>query len=303
MPDQQPAPSFGNNPLFDGIVRVTQDQPALQELANVVQPAIKRALSSPRSLKNFLHGVWVGHPLHPVLTDLPIGAWTMACVFDALYSLDKREDTARAADICINTGIIGALGAALTGLADWSETHGRPARVGVVHATSNSIALSLYTASFFLRKRNRGAGMFASLAGYAFATIGAGLGGHLVFGENQGVNHAVAEDLPTEWIRLLPMDELMDGKPHRAKLKERDIVLVRHGGKLYALLDSCAHLGGPLHKGTVDDCSITCPWHASRFSLTDGRVLDGPATSNQPTFETRIVDGYVEVRAFAPEAP
>jgi len=227
----------------------------------------------------------------------------MASIFDALYLVDKRTDTARAADICINTGIIGALGAALTGLADWSETYGRPARVGVVHATSNTIALSLYTTSFFLRRRRRSAGMLASLAGYAFATIGAGLGGHLVFAENQGVNHAAAEDLPTEWIRLLPMDELMDGTPHRAKVKERDIVLVRNAGKTYALLDSCAHLGGPLHKGTADDCSITCPWHGSRFSLIDGRVLDGPATSNQPTFETRVIDGYVEVRAFSAEAP
>ncbi len=227
----------------------------------------------------------------------------MACIFDAIYSIDRRVDSARAADICVGTGIIGAVGAALTGLADWSETYGRPARIGVVHATSNTIALSFFTASYFLRKRNRRAGIIASLAGYAFATIGAGLGGHLVFAENQGVNHAAAEDLPTEWIRLLPMDELMDGKPHRAKLKERDIVLVRHAGKTYALLDSCAHLGGPLHKGTVDDCSITCPWHGSRFALNDGRVLDGPATSNQPTFETRVIDGYLEVRSFSAEAP
>jgi nitrite reductase/ring-hydroxylating ferredoxin subunit/uncharacterized membrane protein len=302
MADQQPASSFGNNPFFDGIVRATQDQPALQQLAGALQPAIKRALGA-RSLKNFLHGVWVGHPLHPVLTDLPIGAWTMACVFDALHLIDKRPDTARAADICVGTGIAGAVAAAVTGLTDWSETFGRPARIGVVHATSNSLALTLYTASYFLRKRDRTAGMLASLAGYAMATIGAGLGGHLVYGENQGVNHAAAEDLPTEWIRLLPIDELMDGKPHRAKLKERDIVLVRHGGKTYALLDSCAHLGGPLHKGSVDDCSITCPWHRSRYALVDGRVLDGPATLNQPTFETRIIEGYVEVRAFSPEAP
>lgn len=227
----------------------------------------------------------------------------MASFFDALHLIDKRADTARAADICVNVGIVGAIGAALTGLADWSETYGRPARIGVVHATSNSIALILYTTSALLRKRNRAAGMVSSFAGYAMATIAAGLGGHLVYGENQGVNHAVAEDLPTEWIRLLPMDELMEGKPHRAKLKERDIVLVRHSGAIYALLDSCAHLGGPLHKGAVDDCSITCPWHGSRFALNDGRILNGPATLNQPTFKTRIVDGYVEVRAFWPEAP
>ena len=227
----------------------------------------------------------------------------MACVFDAIHAVDGRNESAYAADTCVTVGIGGAAAAALTGLADWSDTYGRPARVGVVHATSNTIALGLYVASLALRKRKRPLATVLSFAGYAMATIGAGLGGHLVFGEMQGVNHAHAEELPTEWIRLLPLEELMDGKPHRAKLRDRDIVLVRHEETTYALLDSCSHLGGPLSKGSVDDCSITCPWHGSRFALDDGHVLDGPATLSQPTFETRINEGYVEVRAFETEAP
>lgn len=227
----------------------------------------------------------------------------MACYFDAMHAFDKRQESAWAADACVAVGIVGAIGAAITGLADWSDTFGRPARVGLVHATSNTIALSLYATSYVARKRHRPLAVLAAFAGYAFATLGAGLGGHLVFGENQGVNHASADALPVEWVRLLPLEELMDGKPHRAKLGERDIVLVRHDEHTFALLDRCAHLGGPLSKGTVDDCSITCPWHASRFALDDGHVLDGPATMSQPTFETRITAGYVEVRAFEKEAP
>ena len=299
---QEPAPSVGGNPFFDGIVRSTQDQPAVENLAKAVQPFVKRALKRNRRLKNALHGTWLGHPLHPVLTDIPIGAWTMAAIFDVLTILGADE-MAPAADVSVAVGITGALAAALSGLADWSQTDGRPARVGAVHATCNSIAISAYVVSLFARRRSRAAGIFASFAGLGIVTIGAGLGGHLVYGENQGVNHAAAEDLPVEFIRLLPLEELMENKPHRANLNGRNIALIRRGADIYVLLDSCSHLGGPLSEGQVEDGSIRCPWHGSRFSLENGRVLDGPATLNQPTLQARVVDGYVEVRAFEPEAP
>ncbi len=227
----------------------------------------------------------------------------MAAIFDAI-TLARRDDSfTRAADLSVSVGILGALAAAASGLADWSDTYGRPARVGVVHAATNTLALSAYVVSHFLRKRSRPQAILASFAGYGIAMLGAGLGGHLVFGETQGVNHATAEDLPLDFVRLLPLAELIEDKPHRASLNGRNIVLVRRGGHVYALLDSCAHLGGPLSQGTLEDCSIRCPWHGSRFSLENGRVLDGPATLAQPTLETRVVEGYVEVRAFASEAP
>jgi nitrite reductase/ring-hydroxylating ferredoxin subunit/uncharacterized membrane protein len=300
---QEPAPSFGANPIFESIVRSTQDQVVVERVAQQVQPALKKAFDANSTVKNLLHGTWIGHPLHPVLTDIPIGAWTMAAVFDALNLRNPQHAYARAAKICVGAGIIGALGAAVTGLADWSETKGRPARIGVVHATCNSIALALYTMSFLTRRRARRTGIAYAYAGYAMATVGAGLGGHLVFGEMQGVNHATASDLPTEWTRLLPVQELIENSPHRADLNGRSVVLVKQGATVYALLETCAHAGGPLGKGTVEDCSIRCPWHGSRFALQNGRVLEGPATSNQPTFETRVVDGQVEVRAFSREAP
>lgn len=289
--------------LFGSIVRATQDQPALERLAGKAQPPIKSWLGASRALKNALHGVWVGHPLHPVLTDFPVGAWTMAGIFDLLHALDERPESAYAADRCVAIGIAAAAAAAVTGIADWSDTFGRPARLGIVHAACNTSALALYAGSLALRKRKRPLATLLSFAGYGMVTIGAALGGHLVYAETQGVNHARADELPTEWIRLLPLAELMDGKPHRAKLRTRDIVVVRQDETIFALLDSCAHLGGPLSKGTVDDCSITCPWHGSRFALEDGRVLEGPATVAQPIFETRVNAGYVEVRAFAKEAP
>lgn len=299
---QEQAPSFGANRLFDAVVRATQDQPAAEAVAQNVQPVVKRALGASGPLKDFLHGVWVGHPLHPVVTDVPIGAWTMAAIFDVL-SLTGREGYEAAADVCVNVGIAGAGFAALSGLADWGETYGRPARVGVVHAVTNSIALTCYVTSAFARRRSRGVGIAASFAGLAFAVLGAGIGGHLVYGEQQGVNHAVAEDLPMSWTRLLPMDELLESKPHKADLNGQPIVLVKQNGEVFALFERCAHLGGPLSQGEVGDCSIACPWHGSQFNMRNGMVEHGPATLNQPTFETRIVDGYVEVRAFEKQAP
>lgn len=299
---QEPSRSFGSNLIFDAIVQSTQDAPVVQNVAESVQPVVQRALRSSGALADMLHGVWVGHPLHPVVTDVPIGAWTMAAIFDVL-SLSGRREFEAAADVSVNVGIAGALVAALSGLADWGETSGRPARVGVVHAASNSLALALYATSAVTRRRSRGLGIVTSFAGLLCAGIGAGLGGHLVYGEQQGVNHAAADALPLEWTRLFPLDELLEDTPHKADIGGIALAVIKQKGNVYALLDRCSHLGGPLSQGSVGDCSITCPWHGSTFALTNGSVQRGPATLSQPTFETRIVDGFVEVRAFSKEAP
>ena len=74
------------------------------------------------------------------------------------------------------------------------------------------------------------------------------------------------------------------------------MLLVRHEGRVRALVDRCTHTGAPLREGElVDDC-IQCPWHASRFSLDDGAVVRGPATRPQPAFEVHAGRGRVQVR-------
>ena len=74
------------------------------------------------------------------------------------------------------------------------------------------------------------------------------------------------------------------------------VVLVRRAGRIYALSASCAHLGGPLSEGSVDDVGIRCPWHGSRFALEDGRILEGPSAFAQPCLNVRVRDGRIELQ-------
>jgi nitrite reductase/ring-hydroxylating ferredoxin subunit/uncharacterized membrane protein len=302
---QRPAPPFGGNPFFNALIKATQDQAFLGKIADSTQPALRRFLNrgNNRGLKRFLNGTWVGHPLHPVLTDIPVGAWTMAAIFDALALTTRDKSFAKAAAVCVGVGIGGAVAAAAAGLADWSDTDGRPKRVGLIHATCNSAATIAYAASLAVRRSSQPLGAFLGFSGYALATLGAGLGGHLVYGEGIGVNHAVADDLPIKFRPVMRAADLLEKTPHRVSLHGRNIVLVKYDGEIYALLDSCPHLGGPLSQGKLEECSIRCPWHGSRFALEDGRVLEGPATLNAPTFATRLVNGRIEVRAFESESP
>lgn len=167
----------------------------------------------------------------------------------------------------------------------------------MVHGFLNLSAPLLYAASLWCRRnRARGAGKALSFLGYTLVFAAAYLGGHLVYGERVGVDHATREGMPRDFVPVMPETELEEGKPRRAMAGEVPIVLVRCGSQIYALGETCPHLGGPLAQGTLSDCSITCPWHGSRFALEDGRVLDGPATYPAPRFEVRVQNGQIEVQ-------
>lgn len=285
-------------PILGRLVEAIVDLPASSTIAGVVQPAIKNALlatASGRALKTALHGAWIGHPLHPILTDVPIGAWTMAAVFDC-----AGNDAA--ADVCIGVGLVAAAPTAITGLNDWTELSGRPARVGVAHATFNIAATVLY-ATAYASRRNRPRRKLLAFSGLGTMLLGAYLGGHLAFGEQIGVNHAAAEGLPTEFTPVLGEHELLEGQPKRARMTDRNIVLVRRDGRIFAMLESCSHLGGPLAEGTLEGSAIRCPWHGSLFSLEDGSVIQGPACVAQPVLETQVRNGQIEVRSSSSDLP
>jgi nitrite reductase/ring-hydroxylating ferredoxin subunit len=245
---------------------------------------------------NLLHGTWLGHPLHPIMTDIPLGAWSAAMIYD-LGDIVGRRKGPSPADGALAIGIVGALGAAATGLTDWQHTSGRSRRVGVAHALLNTAGLLCCVVSLVLRGRGaRGGGQAVGGLGYAFSTLAAYAGGHLVYGERVGTDHTAEAQLPDRFTPVLHEAALPEGDPRRVEIDGQPIVLVRQGDRVHALYETCSHLGGPLAEGTLQDGGIVCPWHGSRFALEDGRVLDGPASFPQPRLDARVRNGQIEVR-------
>ena len=249
---------------------------AIDQLAEPVHGALDKVL--PRgALKDVLHGVWLGHPLHPLLTDLPIGFWTSAFVLD-LCGKKMRP----AADTLVGLGVLSALPTAASGAADWSELNKPERRAGLVHGLANAAATVLFALSYWARRRDRRAkGVLLGMAGSAAATAGGYLGGHLSFRRAAGVNTNARLDGPDEWTAADDVDALVATTPD---------------GATHAIGATCSHLGGPLREGKIDGNCVTCPWHESVFRLDDGSVVHGPATAPQPTFDVRTTDGTTELR-------
>lgn len=277
------------------------EQKWLESAADALQPAVKGFFGAVgparREVKNFLHGTWLGHPLHPVLTDLPLGAWTVTLLLDAMDGCRERRGLARAADASVALGLAGAVGSAVTGLTDWSETDARPRRLGVAHAVLNMGATLFFASSLVCRSRGRRAsGRATAVLGYLAMVGAAYLGGDLVYHEQIGVDHSSGRELPEKFTAVLAVSDLPEGKPTRALYKGTPLLLVRRRSHVFALAETCAHLGGPLAEGKLEGRTIVCPWHASRFDLATGEVIDGPAAFPQPCLETRVRAGQVEVR-------
>lgn len=267
----------------------------------LAKPLRKAALAVLRArwLADVLHGVPFGHPLHPAVVLAPIGAWTSAAILDAL------PENERASRLLVAAGVAAAVPSAVSGYADWSNLDTRQSRVGLVHAASNATAVLLYTASLVQRSRGRQAsGKVLGYAGFGVVMLGGFLGGHLAYRQTAGVNHTwdVAGNVASGWHRVGTLDELPEGRLHRLTVGEVPLVALRSGSAVQVLADTCSHLRGPLHEGTLiagtstTDACVQCPWHQSVFSFATGEVVHGPATAPQPCFETRITDGAVEVR-------
>jgi nitrite reductase/ring-hydroxylating ferredoxin subunit/uncharacterized membrane protein len=257
---------------------------ALDHVADPVHDAATRLLPRGRT-KDVLHGVWLGHPLHPLLTDLPIGFWTSAFVLDLVGGRRARP----AADALVGLGVTTALPTAAAGLADWSELNQPERRSGLVHASANLAATVLYALSFVARRRGRRTGGIAlAVAGATAATVGGFLGGHLTFRRAAGVNHAADLPAATEWGALTADGAVNGDSPTLGHLGETPVAMVEVAGEPMGLYDRCSHLGGPLHEGDVIDGCLRCPWHASTFRAADGTVVHGPATAPQPAYEVGV---------------
>jgi nitrite reductase/ring-hydroxylating ferredoxin subunit/uncharacterized membrane protein len=252
-------------------------------------------------VSNALHGTWLGHPLHPALTSLPTGAVATTVALDAASLLPGRGAQFReAASSALAVGIVGSVGAAITGVTDWQHTHEQARRIGLVHGLVNTVATGLYAMSWWDRRRGRHVrAMAGSAVGYGLTLGGGYLGGALVFGSGIGVDRSGARLGVDKWTPALPLTAL-DGRPARVEVAGVGVVLYRGGSDVLAFGEYCPHLGAPMADGWIDRDRIVCPWHGSQFACESGAVERGPATAALPRYPTRVRNGIVEIRGAAP---
>lgn len=282
-------------------VNVIERQPWLEPASDTVQRGLYNAVNAGgqvgHRVSDFLNGTWLGHPLHPAITDVPVGAWTVAFALDGVQMLTKSRRFMAGADAAVTMGLVGSALSAVSGLADWQYSVGRARRIGMAHALLNAAAAGLYATSFVCRMRSkRKAGQLTGALGFAAVLFSSFLGGDLAFRERMGMNHAPEQALPDDYTPVLADRELPEGGLKQVRAGEVAVMLARRGGRIYALADSCAHLGGPLSEGALDGDCVVCPWHGSRYALADGHIVNGPTTFPQPHYDVRVRDGLIEVR-------
>jgi nitrite reductase/ring-hydroxylating ferredoxin subunit/uncharacterized membrane protein len=278
----------------DTIATTIEEASFLDKPATAASNAIHKLIPA-GPVKDLLSGTPLGHPAHPMLVTVPIGAWVSASLLDAFGGSEARTAARR----LVGFGTLIALPTALTGASDWSDTMGPERRVGLVHAATNYTAISLYAASWIARRRGRHAsGVRRAVLGAVVASVGGWLGGHLTYAAGVGVDTTAFLGAPTEWTDVLAESELPDGQLVAATVGVVPLMILRRGDHVVALGDRCTHRGAPLHEGELTDGGnrVVCPWHDSCFDTTTGEVIQGPATRPQPRFEVRIEQGRVQVR-------
>jgi nitrite reductase/ring-hydroxylating ferredoxin subunit/uncharacterized membrane protein len=265
-------------------------------LAERLQPLIARAVRVP-AVRNTLDGVWLGAPLHPALTDVPVGSWTAALLLDAAAALTGDEALSGAADRVLAVGTIAALPAAATGVNDLRDLVGQSRQVAMLHALLNVVGLSLSAASLGCRATGRrGFGRGLSATGFLISSSAAHLGGMLAFGLGIRVNRTMGQTISEPFVPVLDAAELEGEELREVKVEEVPVLIARsRRGDVCALAATCTHLGGPLADGSREGDTVICPWHGSRFDLRTGAVRGGPAVFAQPRLAARIREGKVEV--------
>lgn len=278
--------------LTDGIER-------WRGLDRVGAPANRLAVKLVRNgpVKDALSGTWLGHPVHPLLVAVPIGSWIGASVLDVLPG-----DNAAAGCRLVGLGVLASLPTAASGLSDWSDTAGAEQRVGAVHAGLNLTAIALYTGSWLRRRNSPGAGAALAVAGGVVLACAGYLGGHLAYALGVGIDTNAFQTGPVDWQTVASEADVEDGRPHAVSAAGVSLLILKQAGRIHVLANRCTHRGAPLSDGSVDPGTITCPWHGSVFDLDCGAVRRGPATQPQPVYETRVVDGSIQVRRDEPRA-
>jgi nitrite reductase/ring-hydroxylating ferredoxin subunit/uncharacterized membrane protein len=242
-------------------------------------------------VRDFLNGRWLGHPLHSVLTDAPVGILFLVIILDVL-------NLRGAADVALLVGVLAMLAAAMAGAADYADTDGKARERATVHSTLMVIALIVYVVSLVIRTSggdDRAVAVWTSIIGFLILSAGAYVGGDVVYALGNMVNRHAFRGAGTKWIAMEPAEldeagDIPEGRPVKAKLGINTLALVRQGERILALHDTCAHAGGPLSGGTLEDGALVCPWHFSKYRLSDGRTQRGPTVYDQPAYEVRRTD-------------
>jgi len=291
--------AVGYAAVVKALRRVTDSIERWAGLDRVGAPVNRLAVKTIRNgaIKDVLSGTWLGHPVHPLLVAVPIGSWVGATVLDV-----TPGDNAAAARRLVGLGVLAALPTAAAGLSDWSDTAGAEQRVGALHAGLNLTAVALYTGSWLARRKSGGAGVALAVAGGTFMAAAGYLGGHLSYAQGVGIDTNAFQTGPAEWQAVASEAEIDDGRPHAVSAAGVSLLMFKQAGQVHVLANRCTHRGAPLSDGHVDPGCVTCPWHGSVFDLDSGAVRRGPATQPQPVYETRVVEGSVEVRRHEPRA-
>jgi nitrite reductase/ring-hydroxylating ferredoxin subunit/uncharacterized membrane protein len=284
---------------LEPLVRALESAEFLDPVAQKVGETVRGVLSG-GPIKDALSGTWLGHAVHPVLTDVVIGSFTAASLLDLL----APGDDGRASERLIALGLAAYAPTAASGANDWADSEAvddAVRRVGIVHSASNAVGATFYAASLRARRRGaRGRGAALGFAGMAVMAAGGYLGGHLSFTKGVGPAQTVFDPGPTDWTVAADASLLPDGRPTRVVVDDTPVLLLRDGELIFAIHDRCSHRGCSLSEGSVEGDEIVCGCHGSRFDRRNGAVLGGPATAAQPAFQVRVENGRVEVRRLQP---
>ncbi|GAB4527535.1 MAG: hypothetical protein OHK0046_45400 [Anaerolineae bacterium] len=289
--------------LLDGVVHFAENTQRLSvSVARAIHDRLVNRGEPTREVADALHGKWLGHPLHPVLTDITIGSFALGMVFDVLGWLPGGHNMRLTADKLTTVGTLAAIPTAITGMAEYSAIKQDAARYGAAHGLLNSAVLLCYVRSVAARLTgHRAKAFFYSLVGLTLLGVSGWIGGELVYQHRVGVNHVPAGEIP-DWTPAMALADLPEGEPMRVEANGVPVLLFRRGDEVSAINAVCSHAGGPLEEGrVVDGDCVECPWHQSVFNMRTGKVVHTPAVYNQPRYEVRLVDDQIEVRGTAAE--
>jgi len=291
-----------NRDLSERLTATITQIAAVRTLAKGLQrPFNALFLDGPlRPIKNFANGTWLEHPLHPLLTDVPVGAWTVSLLLYLAVLFFGVQGIGIAIGLAMGLGILAALAAIATGLLDWMDVDPTELAVGLVHGIVNIVGTVLFVVSWLLLYSSQWTATLANfipaLIGYLVMAVGAYLGGDLVFRLGTMINRNAYRNGPKQFVPVVGLQDVPENKPQRFQVQGEPILLVRRGQRVYAVGAVCSHYGAPLEQGKLHDSSIECPWHYSQFSLEDGSVQVGPSTAPLPLYETQIKDGKIWVQ-------